>query len=180
MKIPIVKGCCCRCLNNREGSIVIAVLGLVHAISVVLTNLPHLVRMSLISVEFHMSENIYAKITDAAVSAVFIIMNSLLIHGIRKSNRKLMIPWLCAALLLLVLMVLAAVALIVLAVVVSGGDSYWTVSLVVTGVALLVFCPVGAHFFLVVYAYFKELENAEMHGEDREKVRLEEGIHKTP
>ncbi|CAG0893977.1 unnamed protein product [Darwinula stevensoni] len=180
MRIPIARGCCCRCLSNREGSIVIAVLGLVEAVGSILSIFPHFVDLSVVDIKFPMSGNIYVKITITVVSAIFVMMNSLLIHGIRKSNRKLMIPWLCAAFLFLVLMVLAAVALAILTVVVGTRDPSWTAHLAVATVALVVLCPVGAHFFLVVYTHFKELENSERDGEGHERIRFKEAIHSNP
>ncbi|CAG0890613.1 unnamed protein product, partial [Darwinula stevensoni] len=85
-------------------------------------------------------------------SLVTVATSSLLIHGIRKAERKLMIPWLCVSFLVLIAWALALFALFLRLFLVGF---HWML-FVVPMVASLFVHPVGIHFFLVVYSHFKD------------------------
>ncbi|CAG0893979.1 unnamed protein product [Darwinula stevensoni] len=114
------------------------------------------------------------------VSGIGIIMNSLLIHGIRKSKRNLITPYLLVALVLLILMPLANAALLVFTILAGINDDPNVFNLVFYTVALFIIYPFLIHFFLVVYSYFKELENVAPIGAHDGNIRLEEPIQYSP
>ncbi|CAG0893981.1 unnamed protein product [Darwinula stevensoni] len=111
------------------------------------------------------------------VSAVSVVAHSLLIHGIRKAKRKLMIPWLCLYSLFLLLILLSAVILLFSTILYGTYRHPVAVFLAVVTVCLLVSCPVAIHFFIVVFSYFRELENVPPHRKGQEMVFLEEPIY---
>ncbi|CAG0893983.1 unnamed protein product [Darwinula stevensoni] len=85
---------------------------------------------------------------------------------------KLMILLLCLDFLILSLMLLSAVALLVLTILAGMKGDPVTVILAIMTVALFISCPVAIHFFIVIYSYYKELENASPPGEGHGLVGL--------
>ncbi|CAG0901089.1 unnamed protein product [Darwinula stevensoni] len=119
-------------------------------------------------------EGVYGKLSIAnlVLSGLWIVCDSLLIHGIRKAKRKLMIPWLCIALAALIAGPIVAAALLVLVLALAPENA---VFLVLVAVLFVLSYPVGIHFFLVVYSHFRELSPVRDRraSEDREaEVRL--------
>ncbi|CAG0897955.1 unnamed protein product [Darwinula stevensoni] len=71
-----------------------------------------------------------------------------------------MIPWLGIALLWFILYPVAAIIIIVLVCVYVQEGIVITFVIVVVVLALIIGHSLGIYFFLVIYSYFKELENA--------------------
>ncbi|CAG0903673.1 unnamed protein product, partial [Darwinula stevensoni] len=91
-------------------------------------------------------------IVNTVFTVVWIVVDSLLVHGIVKMKRKLIIPWLWVNTLLLILLTSLAVIVIIIVLVVSPKDFPLLIILVIA-------CAIGfsiqIHFLLVVYSHYK-------------------------
>ncbi|CAG0889764.1 unnamed protein product [Darwinula stevensoni] len=180
MKIPVVEHCCCGFLSNREGSLLIAILNLLGYCSSLAMNAADLGGGRFNRPDFHdyVSEKTYTclLVSILVIFLVFIVFDCLLIHGVRKWKRKLMIPWLCLEFVALVagliLFLVSFVAFTVL--LVSQMNGVLLTVVIVMAVGFFILYSVGVHFFLVVYSYYKELENLEQSGGD-EYVQRKQG-----
>ncbi|CAG0903604.1 unnamed protein product [Darwinula stevensoni] len=116
----------------------------------------------------HISEEAFTNllICSMVFYLMFIIFDSLLIHGVRKMKRKRMIPWMCMDFLALIagaiLFVVIFISLIVI-LVATNNVLIFTLFMIVVVVFFIAY-SIGIHFFLVVYSHFKELGNPERFG----------------
>ncbi|CAG0900223.1 unnamed protein product [Darwinula stevensoni] len=153
----MVKSCCCGCLSLRSGSMTIALLRLINDCICFISILASVSAMDTITFSLwnYGSEKTFARVLIGLTCYFFamVVVDSLLVHGIRKRKRVLMIPWLCMALLELVLALLLFIMVFVVATQVIGE----AVFLVIMFVSFIAFFAIPVHFFDVVYFYFKEL-----------------------
>ncbi|CAG0893978.1 unnamed protein product [Darwinula stevensoni] len=84
---------------------------------------------------------------------VLIIVDSLLLHGIRKNHRKLMIPWMAVAVLQLIAGLAIAIMVFLAVAEADRGVGY----LIVMVLAFIGLYCVEIHLLHVVYSYFKEM-----------------------
>ncbi|CAG0898766.1 unnamed protein product [Darwinula stevensoni] len=181
MKIPFAKHCCCGLTDNRNGSIAIGAVGLVCYIFFFVMNVITMARgyEQRSEIHDHISKEAFANllICSMVFYLLFIIFDSLLIHGVRKMKRKLMIPWLYMDFLALIagviLFVVIFVSLIVTVVTTKDGLIFTLFMIVV--VVFFIAYSIGIHFFLVVYSHFRELGNPELLGGD-EGVEIKQEI----
>ncbi|CAG0897956.1 unnamed protein product [Darwinula stevensoni] len=163
MRIPVLKKCCCGCMTVRTGSIVIAVFGLVCYGITLLMCLALITGLAdwKVGLAAFLPEDVTRQtsvytVADVVVAIVWIICDSLLLVGVLKMRRKLMIPFLGLQLVWLTLGTIAAIVLFVLFAVNSGS----TIFVAVTAVVFVVLYGIAVYFFFVVYSHFKELESS--------------------
>ncbi|CAG0898348.1 unnamed protein product [Darwinula stevensoni] len=170
MKIPVVKRCCCGCMSNKNGSIAIGILMLIISSSIFVTDLLEMAGYTK-RAQYHahlsgegwgyllmqFEEFTRPNIFEMVLLPLSIIPEALLIHGVRKRKRKLLIPWLfldflalTASLILLLVIFLVLVVLLVMMM-----NILIFILFIVGIVAVFLAYYVAVHFFLVVYSYFK-------------------------
>ncbi|CAG0882037.1 unnamed protein product [Darwinula stevensoni] len=114
------------------------------------------------------SEEAYTNllVSSMVILLAFIIFDSLLIHGVRKGKRKLMIPWLALELLALItgIIIFVVVFLMLIGLLVMTKNGLFFIIFIVVAVVFLIAYSIAVHFFLVVYSHFKELENLDHAG----------------
>ncbi|CAG0889416.1 unnamed protein product [Darwinula stevensoni] len=96
-----------------------------------------------------------ASVSSMLWNLAFIITSSLLIHGVRKGEKGLLIPWLSMSLLYLVLEALGAV----IGVVILAAFQVNIVILIIVILACIIIYFIELYFFIVVYSHFQELGN---------------------
>ncbi|CAG0902877.1 unnamed protein product [Darwinula stevensoni] len=115
-----------------------------------------------------LSEETYTNllITSMVTLLALIIVDSLLIHGVRKGKRNLMIPWLALEFLALIAILIIFICIILFGLLTMAPHGLFIIFIIVAVVFLIVYSIV-VHFFLVVYSHFKELQNLEHAGEEQ-------------
>ncbi|CAG0882039.1 unnamed protein product [Darwinula stevensoni] len=105
-----------------------------------------------------LSEETYTNllISSMVILPALIIVDSLLIHGVRKRN--LMIPWLALELLALIAGLIIFICIMLIGLLVLAPHGLFIIFIIVAVVFLIAY-SIAVHFFLVVYSHFKGLKN---------------------
>ncbi|CAG0898765.1 unnamed protein product [Darwinula stevensoni] len=119
----------------------------------------------------YVSEETYKNLLISSMVTIpaILIVDSLLIHGVRKGKRKLMIPWLALELLALIVVIIIIVVffIILIGFLITTKNGLFFIIFIVVAVVFIIAYSIAVHFFLVVYSHFKELQNLEHAGEEQ-------------
>ncbi|XP_027234609.1 uncharacterized protein [Penaeus vannamei] len=123
----IVHSCCCGC-TLRTGSLVIAILSLIGCI-------------------FNIVSNILSGLAGfpaawgaVAVNVVGLLITVMLLVGIQKNNRSLVMAWVWINAILMVINIGLSIAIMAL-------------GAIAVGVVALIFCALSVYFIVVVYSF---------------------------
>jgi len=152
-----VSSCCCGC-TLRTGCIIIAVLGIIGAISQII------VFAVALNQDGASVQNPYtASVIGMIIICAFLVANILLLVGVSTLNRKLFIAWMVTAVLECAM---DAIAILIVIIAWSGYTGGVEIAGPVIGtiIGYILRILVLFYFFVVVKSHFDEIQGAECTG----------------
>lgn len=160
MKIPELDKCCF-CASVRTGTLIIATIGAVFSLLLIIVVCTSDVDPRLF-LHGSIRDRTAAKVAILIGFALQLIISSLLLLGAYSKNTVLMLPWVVLTPVALVVNAVGTIATTIMLFVAAHAGSAFA-----SFFSGLITCGFGLYYLLVVYTYYRELQNEKRNGQLR-------------